>query len=142
MRKLKRQGAFYGNIDNICWDEIYDVRGFDPNTPRYYAKPASSPVWTNSPCAGRKRTRDTTDTDGSNALLELLNPTRPGDAYTDVKKYSLPSKRQRVTRAAPVKKIRARRLAGPRSTAPECNDIRRLAPFFAGVVAGVSIFFS
>jgi hypothetical protein len=146
--ELRRQGAFRGeDINNLPWDELNDVRGFNPNMPRYHWSATSPPMHTHNAHTGSKRTRD--DVGASAALFDQIRPSRHGevDSDSDSEDNPSPHKRRRVSSGARVARMTvtktppAQQSVFSRPADSKHNTARRSTSFLSGVIAGVSSVF-
>jgi len=135
--ELRRQGAFQGDLNNICWEELNDVRGFNPDSPRYYWS-ATSP---DDSCAGRKRTRGAAEGAASAPSHEQE---RCDEEDLFLENDSSPRKRRRVSSGTRIPHRLTPPAAARRSSHSAISKNRttpRSTSFLADVIAGVSSVF-
>jgi len=140
--ELRRQGAFQGgDINNLPWDELNDVRGFNPDIPRYHWSGSPPPMRTHNPHSSRKRTRDTFHAD-STPFFEQCKHLQHGKANSEG--GASPTKRRRLSSAARIARkttMPYRESAHSRPVTIQNNSTRRSTSFISGVISGVSSVF-
>jgi hypothetical protein len=145
------------DINDVPWAELNDVRGFNPNSPRYHWSASSPSMHTSDTRTGGKRTRDAdaADAAASVSFFDQFEPRRPVvpesdmDSNSDSEDGPSPLKRRRMSSAARIARITAgtksanniRRSVSSRPATSKNNAARRSTSFLAGVIAGVSSVF-
>jgi len=140
--ELRRQGAFHGgDINNLPWAELNDVRGFNPDIPRYHWSVSSPPMWTHNPNVSRKRTRDELDTEP----VPFTDQVKPRRGKGDPEGGASPTQRRKITKAVRIARmtttIPKRASAQPRHATPPNSAMRRSSSFISGVISSVSSVF-
>jgi hypothetical protein len=155
--ELRRQGAFrVDDLNDLPWAELNDVRGFNPNSPRYYWSASSASMHTSNARTGGRRTRDSDAADADAAAsISLLDqfeyrrhvvPESDTNTNSDLEDGPSPLKRRRVSGEAHAarttagtnlaKNIRWSAPAASKNNAAHCST-----SFLASVIAGVSSVF-
>ena len=141
--ELRRQGAFRGgDINNLPWAELNDVRGFNPHNPRYHWSAELPPMWEGNPPASRKRTRDAPVADSSPSFDQLSARRHQKMESED---DAPPNKRRRTSSEAHIALrtiVPYRGLARSRTSVQDSSvGTRGSRSFLSGVISGVSSVF-
>jgi len=130
--ELKRQGAFLGgDINNLPWDEMNDVRGFNPDKPRYYWSSAVPPMSTHT---SKKRARD--DNDSAPLSEQVEKKVHFEDEEAPMKRRKIVLQKSRTRRTVPFRAGSA--FSRPATPQSDVKNLRRSTSFIVDIIAGVS----